>query len=556
MSKQTYDVFLSHAVDDKPLVERLALRLRDAGVKPWLDKWNLVPGQAWQPEIEKALSECCTCAVFFGPRSSGHWHLEEMRTAINRRVTSTNDSFRVIPVLLPGAERDESVPPFLAATTWVEFNGNIDDEYAFHSLVCGIKGIQPGSESIHDFEGKAEPEVESGVARRSDPRETRWKWWIATGKRGTIPNQHRPKPTWKYALAVVILLSIAVAIYAFSSKKTPLILLGSSNVHSYLEEKMSSSSVWNDIGPIWFDLASEDTQTTAYVAFDNGASISRRDVGFIAMSSEGSTRLAERFAEAKGKEKTDGKVFLSIVVARRPLAIFYRISSGRVLSTLNVQYADALPPELDGRPSRYRFMHLMNLKGIIDNPEVTKDVIPYLTTGNSGTKRLFAQAAKDDWPDLKDWAQFKNHHSVPHDIEGLVDPSFIEILSEPQRSLDRSGTCASFKKNRIEAAVICTGSRDPGTCEHVVLAEYVLIFKLQPAEEEDDRPKIANATECRFAREIDQRYLDKHKGARDPLTEDCRISAYVKPDPDGHIYSVDLDNKELPEYLSCGNSER
>jgi hypothetical protein len=40
--------FLSHNSDHKPAVEEIANRLRDEGIEPWLDKWNLIPGQPWQ----------------------------------------------------------------------------------------------------------------------------------------------------------------------------------------------------------------------------------------------------------------------------------------------------------------------------------------------------------------------------------------------------------------------------------------------------------------------------------------------------------------------------
>ena len=69
-----------------------------------------------------------------------------MRAAIDQRVRDSGRRFRVIPVLLPGAERGErsSLPTFLAATTWVEFSDSLDDADAFHRLVCGIRGLEPG----------------------------------------------------------------------------------------------------------------------------------------------------------------------------------------------------------------------------------------------------------------------------------------------------------------------------------------------------------------------------------------------------------------------------
>ena len=145
-SGKAYHVFLSHRSADKPMVEEIAVRLRRSGIEPWLDKWNLIPGEAWQPAIERALGACATCAVFIGTGGFGPWQNEEMRAAINRRVQDDKGAFRVIPVLLPGAERPErsKLPTFLSATTWVEFRSSLEDAETFRRLVCGIRGIEPG----------------------------------------------------------------------------------------------------------------------------------------------------------------------------------------------------------------------------------------------------------------------------------------------------------------------------------------------------------------------------------------------------------------------------
>jgi tetratricopeptide (TPR) repeat protein len=142
----SFHVFLSHSSADKPAVEELARRLAKEGIQAWLDKWHLIPGDPWQPAIEGALAESETCAVFVGPSGLGPWQNEEMRAAIDRRVRDSKRSFRIIPVLLPGAERAErsSLPTFLVATTWVEFRSSLDEEEVLHRLVCGIRGIEPG----------------------------------------------------------------------------------------------------------------------------------------------------------------------------------------------------------------------------------------------------------------------------------------------------------------------------------------------------------------------------------------------------------------------------
>jgi hypothetical protein len=141
-----YHAFLSHNGADKPLVEQVAEQLEKQGIACWLDKWNLVPGDPWQPALEQALGQCATCVVFFGPHGLGPWHNEEMRLALQRRVNSPDQKLRVLPVILPGGERakESELPGFLQGTTWVEFRRSLDDEEAFHRLACGIKGIPPG----------------------------------------------------------------------------------------------------------------------------------------------------------------------------------------------------------------------------------------------------------------------------------------------------------------------------------------------------------------------------------------------------------------------------
>ena len=44
----------------------------------WLDKWNLVAGDPWQSELEKALLESRCCAVFIRTRRLGPWQDQEI----------------------------------------------------------------------------------------------------------------------------------------------------------------------------------------------------------------------------------------------------------------------------------------------------------------------------------------------------------------------------------------------------------------------------------------------------------------------------------------------
>src|SRR4051794_34478378 len=73
-----FHVFLSHNSRDKPAVERLAERLKHAGLEPWLDAWCLTPGRAWQDELAAGVAASSAFAFFVGPAGEGDWAREEL----------------------------------------------------------------------------------------------------------------------------------------------------------------------------------------------------------------------------------------------------------------------------------------------------------------------------------------------------------------------------------------------------------------------------------------------------------------------------------------------
>jgi formylglycine-generating enzyme required for sulfatase activity len=143
MSEKTYAVFLSYNSEDREAVENIAVYLHDkANLKPWFDKWELIPGEPWVDKLDRGLTASNTCAVFVGKSGEGPWQKKEVGAALDRQVK--NPEFRVIPVLLPGAPQKPELPKFLAGNTWVEFRKALDDDDAFWRLECGIQGIAPG----------------------------------------------------------------------------------------------------------------------------------------------------------------------------------------------------------------------------------------------------------------------------------------------------------------------------------------------------------------------------------------------------------------------------
>jgi WD40 repeat protein len=140
-----FDVFLSHAGPDKALVERLAEKLKRAGIEPWLDSWELAAGDDWQAGLAAGLDSSDACAVFIGASPEGGWKAMETRVALDRTVKDAD--FRVFPVLLPTVPTKfdpSSLPPFLTTRTWVDFRGGLEDERRFDELIAAVRGLRPG----------------------------------------------------------------------------------------------------------------------------------------------------------------------------------------------------------------------------------------------------------------------------------------------------------------------------------------------------------------------------------------------------------------------------
>lgn len=138
---KAYDVFLSHHHSDQEQIEIIAARLKDeAGLKPFLDQWHPEMGAPWQEEIETALNDSESCLIFLGPSGLAPWQDEAMRSALEQRLQ--NNSLRIIPVLLEGAEpvEEELLPEFLQPLVWVDLRSGLDSQEAFSQLVAGIRG--------------------------------------------------------------------------------------------------------------------------------------------------------------------------------------------------------------------------------------------------------------------------------------------------------------------------------------------------------------------------------------------------------------------------------
>jgi hypothetical protein len=133
-----FDVFLCHNSADKPAVRSIARALRARGLLPWLDEWELPPGQPWQPLLEQQIEHIRSAAVFVGQAGVGPWQEQEiygfLREFVARRAP-------VIPVLLDNAPSAPDLPVFLRAMTYVDFRQREPDPML--RLEWGVTGVRP-----------------------------------------------------------------------------------------------------------------------------------------------------------------------------------------------------------------------------------------------------------------------------------------------------------------------------------------------------------------------------------------------------------------------------
>ncbi len=130
-----FDVFLCHNSEDKTEVKEIGNKLKEHGILPWLDEWELQPGLPWQTELEKVLEQIKSAAVFIGKDGIGPWQQQELSAFLREFV---DRKCPVIPVLLSNAPKKPKLPIFLKGMTWSDFRK--DKPNPLEQLIWGITG--------------------------------------------------------------------------------------------------------------------------------------------------------------------------------------------------------------------------------------------------------------------------------------------------------------------------------------------------------------------------------------------------------------------------------
>jgi small GTP-binding protein len=157
VATKDYDVLLLHNSFDKAAVKDIAEMLKKEGILPWLDEWELAPGQPWQVAIEENLNQIKSVMVFVGRKGTGPWQDIE-KLALLRHFLAQNR--RVIPVILPSARETRDVPVFLKTLSWVDLRRpNINHIEQLISAITGNPYL--GSSAISSTLRKETVQAES-----------------------------------------------------------------------------------------------------------------------------------------------------------------------------------------------------------------------------------------------------------------------------------------------------------------------------------------------------------------------------------------------------------
>src|SRR5688500_20181202 len=83
-------IFVSHKGADTDWSERLATRLRAAGLEVWLDKWEIRPGDSITGRIDEALGRATVLLLVLTPEAVGptaRWVSHEWRSLRASRLS-------------------------------------------------------------------------------------------------------------------------------------------------------------------------------------------------------------------------------------------------------------------------------------------------------------------------------------------------------------------------------------------------------------------------------------------------------------------------------------
>jgi len=131
-------VFLCHASQDKPIVRELYQRLLAEGwIDPWLDKEKLLPGQAWELEIEKSVEDADVVIVCLSKSSVAKegYYQKEIKKVLDVADEKPEGTIFIIPLRLDNCQ----LPRRLSKWEYVDYFPVSYKPTGYGSLLGGLR---------------------------------------------------------------------------------------------------------------------------------------------------------------------------------------------------------------------------------------------------------------------------------------------------------------------------------------------------------------------------------------------------------------------------------
>ena len=123
-------VFISYAREDIEIAKKLRYDLDKAGIRTWLDKEDLIPGQDWKAVIHKEIKESDYFIALLSSKSlSKHGHVQkELKTALDALGEFPKGDIFIVPVRLDACEpQDEELQNLHWAELFPSYKKGLND---------------------------------------------------------------------------------------------------------------------------------------------------------------------------------------------------------------------------------------------------------------------------------------------------------------------------------------------------------------------------------------------------------------------------------------------
>ena len=126
-------IFLSYARDDQDAVKLIHKRLQAEGYSPWMDQFDILPGEDWERAIRAAIKKADFFLIFLSGHSVNRRGVlqKEIRAALDSWTGMLPSDIYLIPVRL----NDCPIPDELLSFQWVD----IFDDSGWSKLLLSIK---------------------------------------------------------------------------------------------------------------------------------------------------------------------------------------------------------------------------------------------------------------------------------------------------------------------------------------------------------------------------------------------------------------------------------